>query len=102
MPIVVTIETLGKDATEQQIGYFRKFLLPTFRKAMWEHGERHTEERTEQLMLSFCPAAIQENVIDGKYIKHVRPLEELTMQQLGQVIDHLKEIAATYYGTPIE
>lgn len=96
--VTITVKFHGKDASEIQKAYFRNLIVPEMQKAFAGGGERYTRERTEHLVLSYCPDAIEERLIDGQYLKTVMPFENLTARQASQVIDTIKEIAAKHFN----
>ena len=96
--VTITVKFHGKDVSEMQKGYFRDLIVPEMQKAFAASGERYTRERTEQVILSYCPDAIEERLIGSQYVKHVLPFEQLTMQQASAVIDTIKQIAAQHFN----
>ncbi len=94
----ITVELHGKEATPIQRVYFRKVIVGEMQKAFEKGGERFTKERTEQIILSFCPDAIDERHENGKWQKYVLQFEALTSKQASKVIDTIKQIAAENYG----
>lgn len=99
--VVVRITTISKEPSKMQLAYFRKVVVPQFRQGMYESGTRYTEKDMENRLLELCPAAIEEKLIDGKRTQRTKQLEELTSKELSDIIENLKEIAATNLNTII-
>ena len=78
--VVVTFDVMD-DSTRQQHGYYRQYVLPTIVQAFWETGERMTEERAEQLLLSEYP---------GK----AESVADMDKQQMSDFLSWLKQYAA--------
>ena len=96
--VIINLTFAGKNSTPAQIAYFRKVIVPEMQKAFLKNGEPYSLEKTENLILSFCPEGIEEIEKNGKYQKRVKELEELTRGELSKVIDGIKRIAAENYG----
>ena len=49
-------------SSEALKGYYYNYVVPTFRHAIWEAGERLTEEQTERRLREFSPIMYVERV----------------------------------------
>lgn len=80
MRVVATFEIL-EDATRQQLGYYRQYVLPTVVQAFWETGARMTEESVERLLLAEYPGGVDS-------------VEEMDRMQMSDFLSWLKQYAA--------
>lgn len=80
-------------------GYYFNKIVPDFRRALWETGERKTEKDTEKFIRELSPIMWEEipNQETGRYEQNLREINDLDNQQLVHYIEHLKEIAATEF-----
>lgn len=85
-------------------GYYYYYVVPTFRQAIKNLGDRLTEEQTETLMRELCPIMREEtpNFETGKYEYRLRTVQELTQYEFIEYLEHLKQIAAEHYYIFIE
>lgn len=84
--------------------YYYNYVVPTFKAAIWENGERLTEEQTEKRLRKLSPV-MYEQVADpdtGKYETRIKEIKELSNAELIEHIEHLKQIAAEEYNAYIE
>lgn len=97
-----TVASLG--SSEALKGYYFNCVVPTFRHAIWEAGERLTEEKTERRLREFSPIMYVERVNEetGKYSYELRTVSELSNAELIEHIETLKQIAAEEYNTYID
>lgn len=100
--VIITIEEVGMDGSAAQIAYLRKVLVPMFVRGFYEKGDRVTSKKAEYEMLSMCPSANKQEVVNGKWIGYVKPLDEMTMKELSDVIENLKQILAQEFSIFVE
>ncbi len=97
--VAVRVMVLGGHSTHRQLAYFRKVIVPEMRQAYYNMGERYTMEKTQEEIMKMCPAAIIEKVSDnGRYVKYVKRPEQLTKQELSEVIETIKQAAAVDFN----
>lgn len=102
--VVVRVYASQPGTSEAFKGYYYNYMVPRFRKAIWENGERLTEEQTEIRMRELSPICI-ENIVNpttGKYDYRLREISELGDPELLEHIEHLRQIAAEEYSFFIE
>lgn len=76
-------------------GYYYNYVVPMFKSAFWENGERLTEKQTEQRLREYSPIMLEEWVNDaGKYEARLREINELSNAELIEHIETLKQLAA--------
>lgn len=80
-------------------GYYFNYVVPTFKAAIWEAGERLTEEQTEQRLREFSPIMYEQtpNIDTGKYETRLRTIAELSNAELIEHIEFLKQLASEEY-----
>jgi hypothetical protein len=102
--IIAEFTVLRKEASEAIKGYYFMAIVPEFRKAIWQSGERKTEKQTDLFLREISPI-MHEEFIDtktGKYEARIKEINELSNPELVEHIEHLKQIAAEQYGLFIE
>lgn len=80
-------------------GYYFNYVVPTFKHAIWEAGERLTEEQTERRLREFSPIMYEQtpNIDTGKYETRLRTIAELSNAELIEHIEFLKQLASEEY-----
>lgn len=91
-------------SSEALKGYYFNYVVPTFKHAIWEAGERLTEEQTERRLREFSPIMYVERVNEetGVYSHDLRTVADLSNAELIEHIETLKQIAAEEYNTFID
>lgn len=100
--IIVKFTVIEKETSSAMRGYYYQYVVPTFKKAVWESGERMTDEKCEEFMRQLSPIMQDQENIDGKYITRLRTIKELSNNELMEHIDIIKQIAAEEYSLYIE
>lgn len=102
--IIAEFTVLRKEASEAMKGYYFAVIVPEFRKAIWQSGERKTEQQTDLFLREISPIMHEEfvNTSSGKYDHRIKEIKELSNPELVEYIEHLKQIAAEEYGLFIE
>ena len=101
--VVATFRVYQTGTSAALRGYYFNCIIPNFRRAFWENGERLTEKETEIRCRWMSPITVKEITDDnGKYIQDLREIKELSDTELCEYIEHLKEIAATEFFFYIE
>ena len=91
-------------SSEALKGYYFNYVVPTFKQAIWESGERKTEEQTELFLRELSPVMYAEKVNEdtGEYSHELRTVADLSNAELIEHIETLKQIAAEEYNTFID
>lgn len=91
-------------SSEALKGYYFNYVVPTFKQAIWESGERKTEEQTELFLRELSPIIYEQtpNIETGKYETRLRSISELSNAELVEHIETLKQIAATEFNCYID
>lgn len=102
--VIVTFEVLRPEASEAIKGYYYKYIVPEFQRALKETGERKTEAQTEQFLREMCPIMWTEraNEKTGRYTADLREIHDLSNPEMCEYIEHLREIAAVEFGFEIK
>ena len=84
--------------------YYFKYVLPTFRQAIWESGERLTLEQTELRLREYSPIVRVEDFDPetGECSYELREIIDLSNAELIEHIEFLKQLAAEEFCTYIE
>jgi len=96
---VVRFMVSNPGSSEAIKGYYYNYIVPNFKKAIWEAGERKSEKDTDKFIRTLSPICWEEtpNPETGKYDQRLREINELDNREMSQFIEHLKELAATEY-----
>ena len=93
-----------RGTSEALKGYYFNYVVPTMRRAIWETGERKTEEQTELFLRQISPITRYEtpNIETGEYSYNLKKIAELSNPELIEHIEFLKQLAAEEYNVYIE
>lgn len=102
--VIARFSVVSSGSSEALKGYYFNYVVPTFRNAFWEAGERMTEEQTERRLRKLSPIMYSERVDEktGEYFFELRTVAELSNAELIEHIETLKQIAAEEYNTFID
>lgn len=94
--LVCTFKVYDPGTSHAIRGYYFNKIVPDFKHAFWETGDRMTEKDTEKRIRELSPIMWEETPDDvtGEYEQRLRTVDELDNQELVYFIEHLKEIAA--------
>jgi len=97
--VVARFMVSNPGSSEAIKGYYYNYIVPNFKKAIWEAGERKSEKDTDKFIRTLSPICWEEtpNPETGKYDQRLREINELDNREMSQFIEHLKELAATEY-----
>ncbi|NQU54086.1 MAG: hypothetical protein HQ522_16275 [Bacteroidetes bacterium] len=98
--ITVTIEIEQPGSSGALKGLYYGKLVPEFRQALWDNGERMTEAKTEAYLRSLCPVLWNESVRPGtgEYEASLREINDLDNSEFVAYFEHLEEIYAELFG----
>lgn len=102
--IVARFSVASSGSSEALKGYYFNYVVPTFKQAIWDSGERKTEEQTERFLRELSPVMYEQtpDVETGQYETRLREIRELSNAELIEHIDTLKQIAAENYSVFID
>lgn len=97
--IVARFIVSSPGSSEALKGYYFNYVVPTFKHAIWEAGERLTEEQTERRLREFSPIMYAERVDTetGEYTHELRTVADLSNAELIEHIEFLKQLASEEY-----
>ena len=97
--VIARFVVVEKDASAALKGYYFNYVVPTLKQAIWQSGERKTEEQTERFLRELSPIMYDQTVNDvtGKYESRLREISELSNPELIDHIDFLKQLASEEY-----
>lgn len=97
--VIARFVVVEKEASAALKGYYFNYVVPTFKQAIWQSGERKTEEQTERFLRELSPIMYDQTVNDvtGKYESRLREISELSNPELIDHIDFLKQLASEEY-----
>lgn len=97
--IVARFIVASPGSSEALKGYYFNYVVPTFKQAIWESGERKTEEQTELFLRELSPVMYAEKVNEdtGEYSHELRTVADLSNAELIEHIDFLKQLASEEY-----
>lgn len=102
---VIARFTVASPGTSEALkGYYYNYVVPTFRAAIMEAGERLTEKDTERRLREWSPVMYEQtpDIDTGEYVTRIREIKELSNAELMDHIEHLKQIAAENYSCYID
>lgn len=102
--IIARFIVASPGSSEALKGYYFNYVVPTFKHAIWESGERKTEEQTELFLRELSPIMYEEtpNIETGIYEHRLRLITDLSNAELIEHIETLKQIAAEEYDKFID
>lgn len=102
--IIATFRVSEPGSSAALRGYYYNYIVPTFKRAIWEAGERKTDEQIERYLREISPV-MHEQTADpetGKYVDELREIKDLDNSELIEHIEHLKQIGAEEFSIYIE
>lgn len=97
--IVARFSVASPGSSEALKGYYFNYVVPTFKQAIWDSGERKTEEQTERFLRELSPVMYEQtpDVETGQYETRLREIRELSNAELIEHIEILKQVASEEY-----
>lgn len=102
--IVATFRVYVPGTSAALRGYYYNYVVPTFKRALWESGERKTDEQTEHYLREISPVMCRQTAYPdtGKYTTELRSIKELDNSELIEHIEFLKQLGAEEFSIYIE
>lgn len=102
--VVARFTVAPRRSSEALRGYYYNCVVPTFKQAIWDTGERLTEEQAERKLREMSPIMWEQTPgnAPGEYKTRLRGISELDNAELIEHIEHLKQVAAEDYNTYID
>lgn len=102
--IIATFRVSEPGTSAALKGYYYNYIVPTFKRAIWNAGERKTDEQVERYLREISPI-MYEQIPDPKtgiYHTELRKIKDLDNSELIEHIEHLKQIGAEEFSIYIE
>lgn len=100
--VIATFRVVGEKTSQAMRGYYFIVVVPAFRKALWNLGNRMTLEETENFLRTLSPIVREEWEEDGEYKVKIKRVSELSNDELAEHIETLKQIASEEFGLYID
>lgn len=102
--VVATFRVYQPGTSAALKGYYYNYIVPTFKRAIWEAGERKTDEQTEHYLREISPVMYEQTADPetGKYNTVLREIKDLDNSELIEHIEHLKQIGAEEFSIYID
>lgn len=102
--VIVDVHVYEPGTSAALRGYYYNYIVPTFRREIWEAGERMTEKQVERKLRELSPImhvdVFNENA--GKYESSLLEVSQLDNSQLIEHIETLKQIGAEDFNIFVE
>lgn len=102
--VVATFRVYQPGTSAALRGYYFNYVVPTMKRALWENGERKTDEQTEVWLREMSPIMYQQEADPetGKYSTVLREIADLDNAELIEHIETIKQFAAEDFNTYID
>lgn len=108
--VFVRFMVAPRATSKAMIGYYYHYIVPTIRAALWETGDRKTEQQVEQFLREISPICYAEdwNIENTEKTFRVqcntrlREISELDNTQLAEHIDTIRQFAAEELGVFVD
>lgn len=102
--VIATFRVYQPGTSAALRGYYFNYVVPTMKRALWETGERKTDEQTEVWLREMSPIMYQQEADPetGKYITTFREIADLDNAELIEHIEIIKQFAAEDFNTYID
>lgn len=102
--VIVELRVYEPGTSAALRGYYFNYIVPTFRRAIWESGERMTEKQVERKLRELSPIMHVDNFDEktGKYESSLLEIFQLDNSQLIEHIETMKQIGAEDFNIFIE
>lgn len=91
-------------ASEPMKAYYFNYVVPKVMHALWQEGDRRTEEKTEQFLRENSPIMWRQlvNPETGKYSSELKEIKDLSNSELVEHIEIVRQLAAENFAIEIE
>ena len=103
--VIIEIKVIGTIASRAIVGYYRNYVLPEFRKAIFEKEHEYLSlEKTEECVTGLTPMLNKETWDDESKVWLKEPIlfEDLDNTTAVHCLTDLKQIASMEYGFEIK
>ena len=102
--IVATFKVYQPGSSAALRGYYFNYIVPAIKQALWESGERKTDEQTELWLREMSPIMYQQEADPeiGKYTTTLREIADLDNAELIEHIETIRQMAAEDFNVFID
>lgn len=101
--IIATFRVFQPGTSAALRGYYYNCVVPTVQRALWETGDRKTNEQTEYWLREMSPIMYRESDPEaGRYVTELREIGDLDNSELIEHIDTIKQFCAEELNVYIE
>lgn len=102
--MVATFKVYQPGSSAALKGYYFNCVVPAVKRALWENGERKTDEQTELWLREMSPIMYQQEADPetGKYTTTLRKIADLDNAELIEHIETIKQLSAENFNIYIE
>ena len=102
--VIATFKVFKPGTSAALRGYYYNYVVPTIKRALWENGDRKTDEQTEAWLREMSPIMYHQEVdeITGRYTTTIRDISKLDNAELIEHIETIKQLAAEDFNTYID
>ena len=102
--VIATFKVFNPGTSAALRGYYYNYVVPTMKRALWENGDRKTDEQTEAWLREMSPIMYHQEVdeITGRYTTTIREISNLDNAELIEHIETIKQLAAEDFNTYID
>lgn len=102
--VIARFSVAQPGTSEALRGYYYNYIVPTFKQAIWDAGERKNYEQVDIFLRELSPIMHEQDadINSGKYTTRLRAITELSNAELIEHIETLKQIGAEEYSIYIE
>lgn len=102
--IVATFKIYQPGSSAALRGYYFNCVVPAMKRALWETGERKTDEQTELWLREMSPIMYQQEADPetGKYTTTLRKIVDLDNAELIEHIETIRQMAAEDFNVFID
>lgn len=102
--IVATFKVYQPGSSAALRGYYFNYVVQTMKRALWETGERKTDEQTEIWLREMSPIMYQQEADPetGKYTTTLREIADLDNAELIEHIETIRQMAVEDFNVFID
>lgn len=94
--VILTLRVHNPGSSMALRGYYFNYIVPRIKRALWEIGDRKTDEQTELWIREMSPIMYKQeaDLETGKYTTILRNITELDNSELIEHIETIRQMAA--------
>ena len=96
--VIVSFKIIGGEPSEALKGYYFHCVVPTMKQALWQSGERMTEQETDKFLRTNSPITNICDYKNGHFETTIKEINELCDAELVEFIEYIKQMAAEEFS----